>query len=358
MGADKKTTLKRAAAAIRHRARGLRRIRQGTNALLNRVRGRVAVLVYHRVACHVPDPHKLCVAPGNFEEHLAHLARHYRVLSMPEMIAGLDAGKLPARAVAITFDDGYADNLWRAKPLLEKYKLPATLFVTSGAVGQKEEFLSDELERILLASPRLPRSLTLSIGGRNTTWDLGDEPEQSIPWTMSEGGAPSSRHACFREMHRRLLPLGHAERKEVLTRLAEWSGAGPSNREDRRAMNRGELLELTRGGRFEIGAHTVHHVLLAARPIAEQREEITQCRKQLEEMLGRRVPAFAYPYGGPDAQTQATAGLAREAGFAVAFANARGLVEPGSDPFMLPRHLIQDWPEPEFAKNLKQWFCE
>jgi peptidoglycan/xylan/chitin deacetylase (PgdA/CDA1 family) len=354
----KPTTLKRAAAAIRHRARSLRRIRQGTNSLLNRVRGRVAVLVYHRIACHVPDPHRLCVAPGHFAQHLAHLARHYRVLSLSEMILGLNAGKLPARAVAITFDDGYADNLWRAKPLLEKHRLPATLFVVSGSVGQRGEFLSDELERIILASPRLPRSLTLSIAGRKETWELADEPAQSAPWTMSEGGSPSSRHACFRELHRRLLPLGHTERKEVLTCLAEWSGAGPSNREDRRAMNRSELQDLIGGGLFGIGAHTVHHVLLAARPVAEQREEIAQSRSQLEEMLGLRVSAFAYPYGGPDAQTQETAGLVRAAGFSLAFANVRGLVEPGSDPFMLPRHLIQDWPEQEFAKNLKQWFCE
>jgi peptidoglycan/xylan/chitin deacetylase (PgdA/CDA1 family) len=354
----KTPTVKRAVASIRHRARHWRRIRQGANSLLNRVRGRVAVLVYHRVACHVPDPHRLCVAPGHFARQLAHLAKHYHVLDLSELEAGLAAGRLPRRAVAITFDDGYVDNLWHAKPLLEEHKLPATLFVISGSVGQHGELLSDELERILLASPRLPRSLTLWIDKRKCSWDLADEPAQPAPWTMSEGASPTSRHACFRELHRHLQPLSHNERVQLLTALAQWAGVPPPGRNDRRPMNRAELQDLMRGGLFSIGAHTVHHVLLAARPLAEQRQEIFQCRTQLEEMFGLRPTAFAYPYGGPDAQTPETAALVREAGFSLGFANIRGLVGPGSDPFMLPRHLVLDWPEQEFADNLKQWFSE
>jgi peptidoglycan/xylan/chitin deacetylase (PgdA/CDA1 family) len=350
-------TVKRAVASIRRRAH-LDRIRQGANALLSRVRGRVAVLVYHRIACHIPDPHRLCVTPGHFAGQLGHLAKHYHVLSISELAKRLSSGKLPTRAVAITFDDGYVDNLRNAKPILEEYKLPATLFVVSGSVGQSGELLSDELERIFLASARLPRSLTLAIAGQKRSWTLADEPAQRAPWTMSEGGSPSTRHACFRELHRQLLPMGHNERVQLLTSLAEWAGIGPSGREDRRPMNRSELQELMERGLIDIGGHTVHHVLLAARPIDEQRREIFQCRSAIEEMFGLRAPAFAYPYGGPDAQTQDTAALVREAGFSLGFANFRGLVAPGSDPFMLPRCMVLDWPEQEFAENLKRWFCE
>jgi peptidoglycan/xylan/chitin deacetylase (PgdA/CDA1 family) len=318
----------------------------------------VAVLTYHRIARHIPDPHLLCVGPGHFAQHLNHLAKHYPVVSLAQLEAGLKTGKLPKRAVAITFDDGYLDNLSCAKPILEQYGFPATQFVISGSVGQKGELLSDELERILLASPRLPRCLTLSIAGQSYTWKLGGEPTQCTAWNMAGGGSPSSRHACFRELHRRLLPLSHNERVQVLTSLAEWAGAGPSERSDRRPMDRSELRDLMRGGLISIGAHTVHHILLAARPVAEQRREIRQSRGELEEMFGLRVPAFAYPYGGPDSQTQETAGLVREAGFSLAFANVRGLVGSRSDRFMLPRHMVLDWPEEEFADHLNQWFCD
>lgn len=128
--------------------------------ILKRVRSalrcRVVILMYHRVFKTSSDPWGLCVSPKNFAEHLELLRRHYPVLTLHELVSSLRDARLPKRGVVLTFDDGYADNLWNAKPLLEKYEVPATFFVTSGCVDSSSEFWWDDLERAILEPSKLP----------------------------------------------------------------------------------------------------------------------------------------------------------------------------------------------------------
>ena len=136
-------------------------------------RAGVAILMYHRVCDAASDPWGLCVSRAHFNEHMEHLRRHCAVLSLRKLIALLVAGRLPKRAVVLTFDDGYADNLWNAKPILERFELPATFFVASGYVGQTCEFWWDELGRLLLQARTLPGTLNVRLNGRLYEWMLG-----------------------------------------------------------------------------------------------------------------------------------------------------------------------------------------
>lgn len=102
------------------------------------------ILLYHRIAEPRSDPWGLCVSPERFRAQLAMLVAERRVLPLDELVSRLAAGDAPRFATAITFDDGYADNLEAAAPLLEEAGLPATLFVTSGAIGSGEPFMWDE----------------------------------------------------------------------------------------------------------------------------------------------------------------------------------------------------------------------
>ena len=128
----------------------------------------------------------MCVSPDNFSEHLKRLRKSYRPINLGEVGIFLDEGKLPGRSVAVTFDDGYADNLWKAKPILEKHGIPATVFMTTGQAGQDREFWWDDLERIMFSPERLPGSISLEVNGRNYRWDLGDGRMDTDPhWDVT-----------------------------------------------------------------------------------------------------------------------------------------------------------------------------
>src|SRR5207249_8006265 len=133
------------------------------------------ILAYHRITEVSSDPWGLCVSPRHFGEHLEILTKHGPVLRLQQVVEAIDAGDLPRRAFAITFDDGYADVLHNAKPLLDQFRVPATVFVTTGEGRQKRGFWWDELDRLLLQTDRLPDTLRLGINGETYTWELGPD---------------------------------------------------------------------------------------------------------------------------------------------------------------------------------------
>jgi peptidoglycan/xylan/chitin deacetylase (PgdA/CDA1 family) len=86
--------------------------------------------MYHRVD-RLPCYDQLTVSPERFEQHMAYLATHHRVISLTQALAELKSTEKMRCAVAVTFDDGYRDNLLYALPILERYKIPATIFITT-----------------------------------------------------------------------------------------------------------------------------------------------------------------------------------------------------------------------------------
>jgi peptidoglycan/xylan/chitin deacetylase (PgdA/CDA1 family) len=230
----------------------------------------------------------------------------------------------------LTFDDGYADNLHRAKPLLEMHGVPATAFIASGLIGRAREFWWDELERLVLGPARLPDRLHVPIG---TT--LHDQRLDSGVVT----GEASARLQLYRELWELLLPLAHGPRMEALDRLADWSGADAGPRPDHRPLTRDEVVELARGGPFTVGAHTASHAYLSAHDTAAQRDEIERSRRDLEGLTGHTITHFAYPHGnrGPD-----TKSIVRAAGFECACGGQPGAVRRHSDPYHLPRLTVEN----------------
>jgi len=108
-----------------------------------RLRGRAVILLYHRVARVTDDPHQLSVTPRHFREHIKYLKNNYEVVSLQTLHTDFLKGVLRNR-VAITFDDGYADNFVHALPILEEYNVPATIFVVAGKIGASESFFWDK----------------------------------------------------------------------------------------------------------------------------------------------------------------------------------------------------------------------
>lgn len=336
--------------------RGAARLRAGGRRLLTRVRRRALVLVYHRVADFRPDPQFLCVSPERFADQLEHLRRAFRPVPLAALAAAIADGTVPHRAIALTFDDGYVDNLVQGAPLLERYETPATVFVASGFVDGRRELPSDALERCLLAPVELPDELELEIGGERHAWRI-DGAARHPDWNVTLGTTPTARHRCYLELHALLRPLGAQERQRALDALARWTGVPLEPRADRRVLDAIELRALDAGGLVAIGAHGVHHLVLAAQPADVQQEEVAGAKAALETILGVDVPDLAYPYGGAGDVGSLAPRFARESGFRSAWANVPAPLVAGADAYLLPRMLVRDWSGAELVERLEAAFA-
>jgi peptidoglycan/xylan/chitin deacetylase (PgdA/CDA1 family) len=319
--------------------------------------GGTLVLLYHRVATPAVDPWRLGVSPAHFAEHLAVLRRLARPIALRELAAALRAGRpLPPDGVVVTLDDGYADNLHAARPLLDRHDVPATVFVTSGALGTPG-FWWDRLARVLLGPGLLPPTLALSVAGRRHEAILGDDAAWDAGaavrhpgWEPWGDAHPTARHRAYRTFYDALFPLDAAAREQALATLPRTGG----DAEDR-PLSRDEVRTLAADGLVEIGCHTRTHPVLATLSREAQRDEIRTGRSDLEAIVGAPVTSFAYPFGRRSDYDADSTALVREAGFACACSNFDGPVGAGTDPFQLPRFQVRDWDGDGLAAALRAW---
>ena len=317
------------------RAPGLKTVRQSARWLRSRFVNGGLILGYHRVAKVQQDPYSICVSPQNFAEQLKMLRQVAHPISLQELIQGLQDGNLPKRAVTLTFDDGYADTLYQAKPLLERYGIPATVFVTTGYQGR--QFWWNVLEKILTI-PQLPARSKLSL-----EIPLGE-------WLKADN--PACRSQLFWSLYNQLLPLSAPTRDQKMNAIYSWLDNGAGEPPDQRALTQTELCELAAGALVTIGAHTVTHPLLATLSKTQQAVEIRQSKTYLEELLGQPVTTFSYPNGS---SSETTVSLVRENSFHYACASCNDVVWSGSDNFQLPRFWIPDWDGVRFSSWLRHW---
>jgi peptidoglycan/xylan/chitin deacetylase (PgdA/CDA1 family) len=281
-------------------------------------------------------------------------------MPLQQLNQALQQGKLPQRSVVITFDDGYADNLHNAKPLLERYGIPATVFLSSGYIGCEREFWWDELERLLLQPGTLPETLHLSINGKTYQWKLGeaayyseDAYQRHCYWRVEQENDPSPRHSLYRSLYQVLHLLTEGELRKALDQLLVWASAAPVIRSTHRSLALEEVLALGQGELVEVGSHTVTHPFLSTLSAASQWTEIQRSKADLEEILERPVTSFSYPNGSYTAETVTAV---QEAGFTCACSSIANVVWRGTDCFQLPRVVVEDWDGEEFASRLEEWF--
>ena len=317
------------------------------------------ILMYHHVAEVELDPWRLCVTPQHFAEQLEILQKYTHPLSLQQLIQAHQDGNIPERAVVVTFDDGYADNLYHAKPLLERYGIPATVFVSTGYLRKQREFWWDELERLLLKPHKLPEKLSLNINGSIHHWELGTATDYSQEEYQGDRNCkaweakPGSRMSFYYSIWQVLRPLSEWERIKALDELLIWANAESTVRKTHRSLLPEEVCALGQGELVEIGAHTVTHPFLSAQSTALQRDEIQQSKADLEEILNRPVTSFSYPFGD---RTAETVELTRTAGFDCACSTVEDIVWQQSHCFQLPRFAVENWNGEEFTQQLLKWF--
>jgi peptidoglycan/xylan/chitin deacetylase (PgdA/CDA1 family) len=326
---------------------------------IDRFRSRSVILAYHRVADLGSDPQLLSVSLKHFAQQLEFLRNHYLQLSLVELGNALRKKDLPKHSVAVTFDDGYADNSWNAKPLLEQHNVPATIFVTAGYVGKDDEFWWDDLERIILLTGHLPKELSLKIDNKTYEWNLTDEDLSSLSgWHFFQDANPGSRQKIYKDLYFLLGTLDDQSRKGVLSQLRVWANVPETGRPGYRALNSNELRILDQSRSIQIGAHTMTHSSFAIQSLEQKKKEILGSKRLLENLLNHPVEVFSYPFGGREAIDREVLACVEEAGFKLACANYPASVFSDNDPFLLPRYIVRNWGQAEFARHLEEWFSE
>jgi peptidoglycan/xylan/chitin deacetylase (PgdA/CDA1 family) len=310
---------------------------------------RPLILMYHRVAHAAVDPWELAVAPDRFGQQLDVLQRTRTPLSLEEFIRRLDQGSLPANAVALTFDDGYVDNLMNAKPRLASAGIPATVYLATGSLGSPDEYWWDELARLILLESG-PRTITLAIGCNALSFELGpsEPPPQVESWRASQY-PPNARCAAYLAIWRTLRHLPDPERASAMASLrSEFS----CTRKDslNRPMTNSEVRQLIDGGLVTIGAHTVTHPSLPGLDRGARERELLESKKACEILAGEETSGFAYPFGDTDSDVQRQV---QATGFAHAVAVIPTHVTPSSDRFALPRIPVLDWDGGSFDAALR-----
>lgn len=281
-------------------------------------RGRLSVLIFHRVLGK-PDP----IFPGEidsarFSQLCARVRNCLNVLPLDEAVRHLKAGTLPARAAAITFDDGYADNHDHALPILQRYGLSATFFIATGFIGGGVMF-----------NDRVIHAL------RHTVHDhLEFHGVAPLEGMRLELRTPEQRRTAIGRVLQAVKYLPLPERDAAVVQVQRVAGTADPGSE---MMNWSQVRALRDAG-MQIGAHTMTHPILARLDPVEAREEISKGRRDLQEQLQQSVTLFAYPNGKPDVDySEQTVALAREVGFDAAVTTASGAASRSTDPYQIPR---------------------
>jgi len=261
-------------------------------------------------------------------------------LSRVALISTLDEVGLssPHPRAVVTFDDGYADNLWNALPIAQSMGVPVTVFVTSGKLDDVVGFWWDRLAAILRQRPAQLREGRLDIGPAGVRVPLGARPAADLSAVRQE-----------------LLPLQVSEIERVLEQLADEWGVPASTPEDARPLTTDELVALASADVASIGAHTTDHVRLSGHPPDEQLATMADSRMALEALVPGDVLHFAYPFGGVDEFDETSVAAAGRAGFRTACTTLPGSATSSTDPLRLPRRLVMDWNRARFRAQLVRW---
>ena len=285
---------------------------------------RLSVVLFHRVLA-APDP----LFPDDIDQTCFRkicdwLATWFTVLPLDQALRQQADGCLPARALSITFDDGYADNHDLAMPILRDRGLSATFFIATGFLNGGRMW-NDTVVEAMRRSPHQALELSaLDLAGLDRV-DLSS--------------ADARRQATHRVLSAtKYLPL--AERQQTVDHLARLSGAPLPND---LMMSTAQLRAMQAAG-MQIGAHTVTHPILARLGDQQAAEEINAGKAALESLLQQPMTLFAYPNGKPGQDyLPRDVDLVRQAGFSAAVSTAHGAWRPGRDDrFQLPRFTPWD----------------
>jgi peptidoglycan/xylan/chitin deacetylase (PgdA/CDA1 family) len=220
---------------------------------------------------------KLTVSLANFEEQLLYFKKHFQILRLDD-----DWSSLHKTGLVITFDDGYADNLLNALPLLEKYNIPATLFVTTLNINTSNEFWWDRFVFDYFAV-------------------------SDFFFLPGFCGKVSKKEYTYNFCSEIVLKLRNEDQNKWILEFESLNELNYKNREAYRSLTKNELRLLSEHPLVNIGLHTHHHYALGNLSYQEQKDEIVLSVNQLNELVPNSIKYLAVPFGSYNDDTLAIA---------------------------------------------------
>lgn len=275
------------------------------------------VFTYHRVGKINSDYNNTCVSKENFEQQIMYMKTHFVVLPMEDFLEY--SGE--CTVATITFDDGYKDTINAILPIIEKYNVPITVFVTCNEQNGSEFWMSDVI-RLIFEGEFEDGKLSFKINGEKiflTIKDINDR--YNIYYFFRR---------LFREHNKEF-------RKNILEELHKQTNIEWKSRDEFCPLDAEDVFNLSRHELVDIGAHTVGHTSLAKFSENIQRIEIENSIKILEGITGKKVKYFAYPFGNTEDVNNFTTKILKENGIVAAFTTKPEVIDEIEDVFLLPR---------------------
>ncbi len=286
------------------------------------------VLTYHRILSSVADQEHfvqpgMYVATSSFEKHMAFLRDRFEIVFLDDLLEKLLNGENVGGHCAITFDDGWRDNYTDAYPVLEKYRVPATIFLATGFIGTDRMFWPEELCCYI----------TRHVGMRA----FNDGPPSLITFNKEMSEHVREHMEIFLDSAIEILKkFTLEEREELLGYFRKQLGTLPLARQ---MLSWDEAREMLASKLVRFGSHTVNHEMLDKNLLEKSRDEIIKSREDIENNLGVQVSTFAYPNGNFTANIQK---ILIESGFYAAVTTRKGFLTRDIPLMEIPRIAIHE----------------
>lgn len=293
-------------------------------------------LAYHSVPVDSVKYPGLEVSKSNFEKQIRFLKKYFDIIDIDTALGLLKNNDEYKNKVVITFDDGYLDNYTNAYPILNKYNLPATIFLTVDPILNNGYLWGNELD--LAIANTAHKSVNIpSIG----SIDLYNQPQKM---------------RATRKIKKYLKTLNDEDRLLQLGQILKMLNIRPSdyNTDRYKMLNKDVIREMSLDC-ITFGSHTKSHPIMSKLTTSETRSELIDSKKVIERWTEKEVKHFAYPNGKAEDYTEETKSELKKLNFASAFSLIRGTNNPDTDRYELKRLPIKDCNVPELASFLHKY---
>lgn len=307
------------------------------------MKNKAIVLMYHRVLprelvgqAATPVQPGMFVTPRSLQLHLAYLKTNFSPVSLGELVRRIKADEDISRCVVLTFDDGWLDNYLYAYPILQEFKIPATIFLSTGLIGTSHWFWPEEIGWVV-------RSVySKQIAVSELPPPLSDILKKEM--VLANGVENSIEHIV-----KTMKSWGESQKSAVAKNCAQLRQS-LSDTSERLLMNWQEVREMASSGIVNFGSHTVSHALLDKLSTEQIQWELAESIAQAQGQTNTAVEFFAYPNGN---YSQKALSIVSASGVKAAVSTRRDYVLSSSPMFELPRIGIHE--DVSHTVALLQW---